>query len=344
MTLQPEAVPVSSEARPLALPRLPRHAVSRANRIAAANGAVNTTFGALPLRIALLPSGTAVHPDHRISFQLGDEALSFHCPNALLTLLLRACEPALALDQPPSASLLELLVDTLLLPSLPAWQRLLGAPVRLTGVHADRLAPDGAVGIQLSAAGQSWRAALSGDAAVDGLLDAWPALPHALPELPLPCRLWVGITELPASVVGGLRPEDAVIIETFAAGRLLLVVAERWAAQARRQNATILLTEALRPLSASERKNAMAASELGSGPKDAGSLEAIPIRLSFDAGHLDIPLAEVRRLQVGSIVPVGRGAAELVEISANGRRIGAGELVELEGAVAVRIVRLFGLD
>ena len=350
MTVLARTVPDAPRVRPLAMSGLSRTGMERANRIAAANGPVSTTFGALPLRATLLPPGSHVPSDWCVSFQFGGqfggqpggEILGFHCPHALLALLLRTQEPALVLDPPPSATLLALLADVLLQPSLPAWGRATGAPIRFIGLQAGRTVPDGAVKLEIKTAGEAWRGALSGGA-VDRLLARWPAPPHALSQLPLPGRLWIGATELPASVVGELRPGDAVVIETPAGGGLMLTVAERWAASARRHNGTAVLTEALRPLRNTERENSMAASGPGSTPEDAGSLEAVPVRLSFDAGRLDIPLSEVRRLQAGSILPLGRGAAELVEISANGRRIGTGELVEVDGAVAVRIVRLFGL-
>ena len=74
------------------------------------------------------------------------------------------------------------------------------------------------------------------------------------------------------------------------------------------------------------------------------SLETLPIRLDFDVGQRELTLAELRTLQPGSIITLGRPAAEFVEIVVNGRRVGHGELVEIDGIPAVRITRLFGLD
>ena len=70
-------------------------------------------------------------------------------------------------------------------------------------------------------------------------------------------------------------------------------------------------------------------------------LDETPVLLSFDVGRLKIPLGELRRLGPGSILAAERSATELVRISAHGQLLGFGELVEVEGAVAVRIVRLF---
>ncbi len=78
----------------------------------------------------------------------------------------------------------------------------------------------------------------------------------------------------------------------------------------------------------------------GPGPP-AADPDAIPITLTFEVGRLEVTLGELRRLGPGSVLQLGRGAGELVTIAAHGRTIGRGELVEVEGAVAVRIVRLF---
>ena len=67
----------------------------------------------------------------------------------------------------------------------------------------------------------------------------------------------------------------------------------------------------------------------------------IPVALSFEVGRLTMPLGQLRRLGPGSVIELHRSRQELVEIAAHGRSIGQGELVEIEGAVGVRIVRLF---
>lgn len=336
-------VPSLAGVRRLALPRLSRTAMGRRNRIAAATGIVDAAFGSLALRIAVLPFGAEVACDWSLEFQAGGEPVEFHCQHALLVQMLKAHEPGLALEPAPPAGLLALLVDTLLQPGIPAWQRWAGRRVRFMQLRASQAILDGAAGLEFSAAGRTWRAALSGGDAVDRLLAAWPASLHPLSQLPLPARLWTGTTDLPAAIVASLRPGDAVILQTRPPGGLLLRVAEGWAATVRQNGGAVLLAERIRPLRASDGETRMVVESVQPGPGDLDNLEVVPVRLSFDVGGMEMPLGEVRRLQAGSILPLGRSLAELVEISANGRRIGAGELVEVEGAPAVRITRLFGV-
>lgn len=335
--------PPPPRVRPLLLPRLSRAAMDRLNQVAAATGAIDAPFGSLALRITVLPSDAKVACDWGLEFQAGSEPVLFHCPHPLLVRLLKAHEPALAPEAAPPG-LLALLVDTLLQPALPAWQRALGMPVRFTRLRASQAPPGDALRLQFGAAGETWRGAMSAGALADRLLAHWPAQPHTLSRLPLPGRLRVGTTDLPAAVAASLRPGDAVIIQARPRGGTALRLAERWTAPVRQDGGATLLAEPLRLMRPSDGDTMATTNRVDPGPGDAESLEAVPVRLSFDVGQLEVPLGEVRRLQAGSILPLSRGVAELVEISANGRRIGAGELVDVDGAPAVRIVRLFGVD
>ena len=67
----------------------------------------------------------------------------------------------------------------------------------------------------------------------------------------------------------------------------------------------------------------------------------IPVTLVFEAGRRELTLGELRRLAPGAVLDLGRGASEPIDIRANGRRIGSGELVEIDGALAVRVLRIF---
>ncbi len=49
---------------------------------------------------------------------------------------------------------------------------------------------------------------------------------------------------------------------------------------------------------------------------------------------------EVQDLAPGVLLPVERSAGEVIEILANGRCIGAGELVKIGDKLAVRVTRL----
>lgn len=77
---------------------------------------------------------------------------------------------------------------------------------------------------------------------------------------------------------------------------------------------------------------------------DEADLEQLPIRLVFEVGRLEIPLAEVRRLAAGYVLPLARPTDAAVDIVANGRKIGRGSLLKIGDSIGVRVERLLSDD
>ncbi len=71
--------------------------------------------------------------------------------------------------------------------------------------------------------------------------------------------------------------------------------------------------------------------------------DALPVRVAFDVGRIELSLGDLRNLDIGAVLELGRQPEGLVRISANGRAVGQGTLVDVDGAVGVRIVRMFDL-
>lgn len=74
----------------------------------------------------------------------------------------------------------------------------------------------------------------------------------------------------------------------------------------------------------------------------AASIEELPIRIVFDLGEVELTLAELKALVPGQVINLARDPGNAVRVSVNGRRIGAGEIVEIEGRLGVRITELGG--
>lgn len=66
---------------------------------------------------------------------------------------------------------------------------------------------------------------------------------------------------------------------------------------------------------------------------------AIPIRLSFVLGSLSLTVGDIAELAPGSLLKLESGLPPRVTIEANGLPIGTGELVDLDGQLAVEITR-----
>ncbi|HRJ54055.1 MAG TPA: type III secretion system cytoplasmic ring protein SctQ [Candidatus Thiothrix moscowensis] len=68
----------------------------------------------------------------------------------------------------------------------------------------------------------------------------------------------------------------------------------------------------------------------------------LPVQLSFDLGEKTLSFNEVRQLRPGHILELSASLPELVQIRSHNRLVGSGELVDINGRVGVRILKLFG--
>lgn len=71
-------------------------------------------------------------------------------------------------------------------------------------------------------------------------------------------------------------------------------------------------------------------------------LGEVEIEVTVELGRRRIALAEVAAIEVGSVVELDTAAGEPLAIYANGRRIGAGEVVVVDGQLGVRIREIHG--
>lgn len=205
------------------------------------------------------------------------------------------------------------------------------------------------VGLECRAGGGRWTgrlrlsepAAAALAAALEGLAPA-PVPPPLLVAL----RVRVGACELPLRELRGVRPGDVLLGDVLPGDApesdALVVAEERWVWQGRRRPG-----EAVAVLSARVRAAAvglegwMMGDETAQPPLDA-ELDDLPVRLVFEAGRVEVPLGELGQVGPGHVFALP-GTAGTVDILANGRRIGQGELVQVGDAAGVRVLRLHGV-
>ena len=75
---------------------------------------------------------------------------------------------------------------------------------------------------------------------------------------------------------------------------------------------------------------------------DDASVSSLPVRLVFELGRREVSLEELREMAVGTPISLEKPASSVVDILANGRRVGAGEMVLIGDQLGVRITRLNG--
>lgn len=349
---------VPSPPRAVALMRLSRHEAQARSTIAQRGAGLPVAFGSA-WRAALQPLAVpeplaeaawtvraewagapfvlqwpAVAATELLASQLGDVSLPALPPE----LALAAAEAAMAgvIDQ-----LQRLGRGAPQLLSLEAPSDAVAATAAAAGpAHAFRLelrASDGSQAVsarlQTDALGLLLLAGLVGRRALSaGALDE-----HA----PLSLQAEIGHTRLSAADVASLGSGDVVLLDAchLGAGRTLWLTADGraglHAALAPSGDAAPPVLTVIHPWTAT-----MPVSE-PSADTPAASLDAVPVRLSFDIGELQFTLAQLRSLQAGQTLDLGHPLAGAVRIRANGALVGEGDLVEIDGQLGVSVRSLF---
>ena len=84
----------------------------------------------------------------------------------------------------------------------------------------------------------------------------------------------------------------------------------------------------------------------GSGPlgeKSAADLEAVfdvPVRISVVLGRTKVPVAQLLKMDVGTVVELDRQVGEAVEIYVNDRLVARGEIVLVEARLGVTMTEI----
>ncbi|WP_461833081.1 FliM/FliN family flagellar motor switch protein [Desulfothermus sp.] len=66
-------------------------------------------------------------------------------------------------------------------------------------------------------------------------------------------------------------------------------------------------------------------------------INEIPITLTFSVGKIEISFGELKNIQPGYVFNLDKSMGSYIEILANGKMLGTGELVEIDGRVGVRL-------
>lgn len=137
------------------------------------------------------------------------------------------------------------------------------------------------------------------------------------PGVPVPVSLRSGTTTLSPDELDALAPGDVVLVEPTVDGIDDLVLPGGARLRGRREDGTFRLLE----------ETAMAERRA-----------QIPITLDVELARVELPVAELARLEPGGILPLAIDRRGLVTLRAGERAVARGELVELDGAVGVRIL------
>ena len=188
---------------------------------------------------------------------------------------------------------------------------------------------------------------LAGNAAMSllALLDRRAAIPKPAADLPVTVCVRVAAATLSVGEISRLSPGDVVLVEQrcHKPRAAVAVIAEHLVAP-------VALTQAGGELQTVPRRGRGTAWEwsmenVAGKPsrddEDDGALDDLPVKLVFELGRVDLSLREIRQLAPGAVVALARPLEESVDVVANGRRIGRGNLIQVGDSLGVRLARLF---
>jgi len=72
------------------------------------------------------------------------------------------------------------------------------------------------------------------------------------------------------------------------------------------------------------------------------ALADVPVAVEIELDRKTMTMGEMLRLEMGSIVPLGRAAGDNIDVLVGGALVGFGEIVILEGHMGVRITDFNG--
>jgi type III secretion protein Q len=290
----------------------------------------------------------------------GGERVSLTVPQGLVERMLAALDPGL--PRWPYEPARSLLIELALAPLLARIEQHLG-PMALVEAQPARTrdfaADDGALGFRGTLDGVPFRALLHGGSlgsdrgsvleriarAVEDRLGR--GTPADAPDLPILVQFQAGTMRLSVGALSKLRTGDVLVPDDFPIGRneITVVAGRRRAGTARAVPSGFSLHERLRPVRTAPMEFPMTDDDRRIAPDgtgDDGSLDDLDVTLAFELGRRLIDLAELRSIAPGYVFPLTGDASAPVDILANGRRIGRGEIVRIGETLGVRATRLFG--
>ena len=155
-----------------------------------------------------------------------------------------------------------------------------------------------------------------------------------LAQLTLPVYFNVGCTNLSLEALEEVRKHDVILLDECWIGTeddIAVRIGNGTGIRGKLNGTSITLTQGLEAIMNDEEQEEM---------EDETLLNDIGIRVSFDLGERSLTLSELRMLGPGYVFELGRDLRRAVTIRANGKAIGEGELVDIEGQTGVSVLSI----
>lgn len=300
------------------------------------------------LAAAWPPRGTAQYPTKFISFRLANDDIGeIEMPQSLVDRWLMRADDAADLSRlkPAHAALL---LEAALADEISWLESRLQCRIALTGVDvAGNASGSMPFAIALARGGKHETCALHfsnpGWATRLGrLMDEAGHGPPIPSTIPLRIGLRLGAVNISIGELKSLSPGDVVLLD-HEEGTSILVVEDLFFAPVTVTGGSTQIISRPTQLAGSKWEWTMnqVKQPQSADTLEDSDLEGLPVTLVFEAGRAAMPLGEIKRLAPGSIVPLPDRTDQTVDIVANGKRVGQGELVRIGEGLGVRILRIF---
>jgi type III secretion protein Q len=168
----------------------------------------------------------------------------------------------------------------------------------------------------------------------------------------LPLRLELGAMQLACSDLARLEPGDCLLLSAARRASGALGVSGRICGRGGRGGYLFTADALANQLTIVEVNQAMQREDhmpLESAHQSVGQpldkLDAVELTLTFDLGEHDLSLGEVKRLQPGCVLDLGRAVDDnVVRLRIGGRLVGSGQLVAIGDQLGVRITEFAAGD
>lgn len=276
-------------------------------------------------------------PAVRLTVQAGGRAALLGLPRPLARLLLDSLGPDVAETHPD----LDLLVEASLAAPLKDLEQRLGHAVSLLPEAEKLPAANSRIAFQVSR-GAARLGTLTLDLAgadaafVADILGHLPAVPSKLDDLRFGVTVETGSLTVKLGTLRTLGRGDVLLSdEDMAVGQVRIVAGgrRRWSAKQVGQGFQII---------AVSNHHQDGSAQMDANEVAENALDDLAVGIVFEVSRLELPLAELQRMRPGYVLEIARPNTLAVDLTVRGQVIGKGEIVQVDNALGVRILRLFG--
>ena len=176
-------------------------------------------------------------------------------------------------------------------------------------------------------------------------LSTVPVNPVNSALIPFTANFYIGSVDLTLRQLMSIRLNDVLFADTTPSrSDVLVVFGEKYTARAKLENLQLTLLEY--PSTLAHEQSGIG--KMVTPPQSAHGIEnqdaefdEIQVKLVFEIGQKQLSVGELRSLEPGHVFDLTRSPRTAVDIYAATRRVGHGEVVEINGTLGVRVTRLF---